>query len=71
MNWQPKAIFSIASGIDIYFSLDDCTMNKSRVFFAKVLIDIDMIFVLPNQILVKILGLLNLRSCLHFAFHAK
>jgi len=51
--WQPKAIFSIARGIDTYLSLNDCTMNKYRGFFARVLVDTDMLPALPNQILVQ------------------
>jgi len=51
--WQPKSIFSIARGIDTHLSLDDCTMNKSIGFFARVLVDIDMLYALPNQILVE------------------
>jgi len=51
--WQPKPIFSIAGEISTHLSLDNCTMNKSRDFFRKVLVDIDMIFALPYQILVE------------------
>jgi len=52
----PKAIFSILREFDTSLSLVDCTMNKSRSLFARVLIDIDMLSALPNQILVERLG---------------
>jgi len=51
---QPKEIFCIARGINTPLSLGDCTMNKSKsFFFVRVLVDIDMLFALPNQILVE------------------
>jgi len=51
--WQSKAIFSIVCGIGTPLSLDDHTKNKSRGFLARVLVDVDLLFVLPNQILVE------------------
>jgi len=51
--WQPKVIFSISRGIRTPFSLDNCTMNKTRGFFARVLVDLDLLAELPNQLLVE------------------
>ena len=51
--WQPKAIFTIARGFRTPLSLDDCTMNKTRGFYARVLVDVDMANELLNQILVE------------------
>jgi len=45
--WRPRAIFSIAIGIDTPLSLDD-TMKKNRALFARVLVDIDLLSSLPN-----------------------
>jgi len=53
---KPQSIFSITRGIGTPFSLDDSTMNKSRGFFAIVMIDIDMLSTLPIQILVEKFG---------------
>jgi len=50
---QPKIIFSIEKGISTPLSLYDCTMNKFRGIFVRVLVDNDMIYALPNQILVE------------------
>jgi len=50
---QPKENFSIARGNDTPLSSDDFTMNKSIGFFARVLVNIDMLSILPNQILVE------------------
>jgi len=50
---QPKAIFSIARVVRSPRSLDDCTTNKTKGFYARVLVDVDMAFDLPNQILVE------------------
>jgi len=36
--------------------LDDCTINKTRGFFARVLVDLDMLAELPSQLLVERLG---------------
>jgi len=74
--WQPKIIFSIVRGIDTPVSLDDRTMNKSRGFFASVLIDIDILFALSNQILVERSGFafiadIEFEKLLHLALHAK
>ncbi|ESW04822.1 hypothetical protein PHAVU_011G127900, partial [Phaseolus vulgaris] len=49
----PKAIFSIARRIGTPLALDDCTMQKTRGFFARVLIDLDLLRKLPNQILIE------------------
>ena len=54
--WQPKVIFSIARGVGTPISLDDCTINKTRGFFARVLVDLDMLAELPSQLLVERLG---------------
>jgi len=51
--WQPKAIFSIVCGISRPLSLDDYTNNKSQGFFARVLVDVDLLSNFPNQILVE------------------
>ena len=40
-------------GIDTPLSLDDHTENKSQCFFARILVDVDLLSDLPNQILVK------------------
>jgi len=47
------AIFSIARRIGTPLALDDCTMKKTRGFYARVLIDIDLLSSLPNQLLVE------------------
>jgi len=47
-HWQPNVIFSIAREVRIPLSLDDFTMNKIRGFFARVLLDLDMLAELPT-----------------------
>jgi len=54
--WQLRAIFSIARGVCTPISLDDCTMNTIKEFFAHVVFDLDMLPELPNQILLERLG---------------
>jgi len=51
--WRSKYIFFIARGVETSFSLDDFTINKSRGFFARVLVDHDMFVELPKQLLVE------------------
>jgi len=51
--WQLKVIFSIARGVKKRLSLDDCTMNKTRGSFARVLVDLNMLAELPSQLLVE------------------
>jgi len=46
--WQSKVIFSIAREISNPLVLDDSTIKKSRGFLARVIIDINMIYDLPN-----------------------
>jgi len=48
-----KHFFPITRGSSTHLSLDGCTMDKSKGFFARVLVHIDMLFVFPNQILVE------------------
>jgi len=51
--FKPKFIFSIGRGIETPLSLDYCTINKSRGFFAMILVNLDMSSKLPNQLLVE------------------
>ncbi|XP_068476973.1 uncharacterized protein [Phaseolus vulgaris] len=41
--WRPTTIFSITRGLGNPLFLDDHTTRKNRVFFARVLVDIDML----------------------------
>jgi len=46
-------IFSITKGLCTPLSLDDHTMRKNRVLFAKVLVDIDLLSHFPDHLLVE------------------
>jgi len=61
--WQPKKIFSITRGIDTPLSLD-----KSCGFFSHVLVYIDLLFDLPNQILMERLGFSFITNVPFFLF---
>jgi len=45
--------FSIVHGIDTPLTLNDYTKNKSRGFFSRILVDVDLLSELSNQILVE------------------
>jgi len=51
--WRPWAIFSITRGIGTPLYLDDHTMKKIGFFFSRVLVDIDLLSLLPNHLLVE------------------
>jgi len=48
--WRPRTIFSIIRGLGTPLSLDESTVRKNRGIFARVLVDIDMLSLLPDDI---------------------
>jgi len=51
--WKPRTIFSIVRDLGTPLSLDEHTMRKNRGMFARVLVDIDLLFPLSDQLLVE------------------
>ncbi|KAF1894130.1 hypothetical protein Lal_00004049, partial [Lupinus albus] len=51
--WCPTIIFSIAGGIGSPIALDAATSNISFGHFARILVDVNLMNVVPNQILVE------------------
>ncbi|KAF1862740.1 hypothetical protein Lal_00040005 [Lupinus albus] len=54
--WCPTIIFSIAGGIGSPISLDVATSNRSFGHFARILVDVNLMNLVPNQILVERYG---------------